>query len=157
MFPFRTILCPVDFDKNSLAALRLASEFATRNKGILHLLHVVEIPQGPEAALPFAKMEAAAKSKLARAASSKALRNVRCELHIRIGDPGVEVLSVAKQVRADVIVMATHGRRGIRRFVLGSVAESVIRETPCPVLVFKPAGRIPKERPGSKRARRIPR
>ena len=142
MLPFRTVLCPVDFDVNSFSALRLAAEIAAVNRGVLHLLHVVELPQGPEVAVPFEKIENAAKAKLERVASRKAVRNVRHKLHVRSGSPGAEILLVARQVRADVIVMATHGRRGIRRFVLGSVAESVIRETPCPVLVLKPAGRV---------------
>ena len=55
-----------------------------------------------------------------------------------MGDPGVEVLQLAKRLRADLIVMATHGRKGLRHLVLGSVAERVVREAPCPVLTVKP-------------------
>jgi Universal stress protein family len=62
---FNKILCPVDFDPNSTLALRLASELAQERQATLHLLHVVA-PPGPEVALPFGKMETAARSRLER-------------------------------------------------------------------------------------------
>jgi len=55
-----------------------------------------------------------------------------------MGDPGIEALRVARRVRANLIVMATHGRKGFRRLILGSVAERVVREAPCPVLTIRP-------------------
>ena len=60
------------------------------------------------------------------------------ELHVTTGDPAVEVLQAATRLGIDLIVMATHGRKGFRRLVLGSVAERVIREAQCPVLTVKP-------------------
>ena len=52
-------------------------------------------------------------------------------------DPGVEVVRIAKEWKADVIVMATHGRKGLSHLVLGSVAERVVRESACPVLTLR--------------------
>ena len=135
---FKKILCPVDFDPNSLLALRLASELAQERKSTLYLLHVVAMPPGPEVALPFGKMEAAARTRLEKLARQKVDGKARYEVDVAMGDPGIEVLQGAKRLRADLIVMATHGRKGVRRLILGSVAEHVIREAPCPVLAVRP-------------------
>jgi universal stress protein A len=146
---FDKILCPVDFDPNSLLALQLASELAQERGATLHLLHVVAMPPGPEVALPFGKMETAARSKLERIARQKVNGKALYEVEVLMGDPAVEVLQAAKRLGANLIVMATHGRRGLRRLVLGSVAEHVVREAPCPVLTVKPKA-PPTKRPAKK-------
>ena len=64
-------LCPVDFDQNSLLALRVATELAQERGATLHLLHVVAVPPGPEVALPFGTMETAARTKLEKLARQK--------------------------------------------------------------------------------------
>jgi len=137
MLGFKKIFCPVDFDANSLVALRLASELAERN-ATLRLVHVVAMPPGPEVALPFGRMEATARTKLERLARQSIGGKARYEVDIMMGDPGIEVLLAAKRWGADVIVLATHGRKGLRHLVLGSVAEHVVREASCPVLTVSP-------------------
>ncbi len=138
---FSKILCPVDFESNSIAALGIAGELAQERKAALDVLHVVPIPLGPEVAIPFDKLEGRARSRLERLARQKLDSKLRCALHVRTGDPAGEVIRLAEQTGADLIVMATHGRRGLTRFVLGSVAERVVREAPCPVLTIKPGAR----------------
>jgi len=138
MARFDRILCAVDFDANSALALRVAMELAEDRGATLHLLHVVAMPPGPEVALSFDKMERAARTKLKRLARQKLGDNVAYEIHVTMGDPGLEILQMAKRLRANIIVMATHGRRGLRKLILGSVAERVVREAPCPVLSIKP-------------------
>ena len=96
------------------------------------------MPPGPEVALPFGKMETAARTRLERLARQKVNGRARYQIEVMMGDPAVEVLQAAKRLRANLIIMATHGRKGLRRFVLGSVAERVVREAPCPVLTVKP-------------------
>ena len=96
------------------------------------------MPAGPEVALPLDKMEAAARVKLERLARQLVDGEVRYEVNVTTGEPGVEVLQAAKRLGADLIVMATHGRKGLRRFVVGSVAEHVVREASCPVLTVTP-------------------
>jgi universal stress protein A len=135
---FTKILCPVDFDENSNPALQIATELAQERKANLHLLHVVAMPPGPEVALAFGKMEAAARTKLDRLTRQKINGKAHYEVTVMMGDPGVEVLHAAKRLGADLIVMATHGRKGLRRLVLGSVAEQVVREAQCPVLTVRP-------------------
>jgi universal stress protein A len=83
-------------------------------------------------------MEAAARTKLERLARQRVNGKARYEVEVMLGDPGVEVLQVAKRLGANLIVMATHGRKGLRRLVLGSVAEHVVREASCPVLTVSP-------------------
>ncbi len=154
MLRFNKILCPVDFDANSLQALQLASELAQECKATLHLLHVVAMPPGPEVALPFGKMEMAARTKLERLARRKVNGKARYQVDVLMGDPSVEILQAAKRQGANLIVMATHGRQGLRHLVLGSVAEHVVREASCPVLTVKPktpAAKSSARRPAKKR------
>jgi len=106
---FKKILCPVDFDPNSLLALRLASELAQEGKATLHLLHVVAMPPGPEVALPFGKTETAARTRLEQLARIRIPEKVSYKVEVTIGDPAIEVLQAAKSLQADlIIVMATH-------------------------------------------------
>jgi len=135
---FDKIVCPIDFDANSLLALRLAIELTQEHQGTLYLLYVVALPPGPEVALPFARMESDARRRLERLAREKIGRKVRYEVNVMMGDPAVEILQMAQRRRARLIVMATHGRKGMRRLLLGSVAERVVREAPCPVLTVRP-------------------
>ena len=65
--------------------------------------------------------------------------NVKRELMIEIGEPGAVIVEAASRVGADLLVMATHGRRGLKRLVLGSVAERVVREASAPVLIVHSA------------------
>lgn len=139
---FAKILCPVDFDQNSLLALKLAHELAQERRAMLYVLHVVGLPPGPEIALPFEQMEAAARAKLEKLAQRRLTGKARYEIDVAMGDPGGEVLRVAKRKHVNLIVMATHGRKGLRHLVLGSVAERVVREAGCPVLTIKPKATV---------------
>jgi universal stress protein A len=141
---FKKILCPIDFEGNSLRALRIATELAQDRKATLHLLHVVAVPPGPEVALSFGKMEAAARIRLEKFALQKVSGKASYEVDVTTGDAGTEILLVARRLRANLIVMATHGRKGVRRLILGSVAERVLREAPCPVLTVRPQQAQPK-------------
>jgi len=135
---FERILCPIDFDGNSLEALRLARRLALRDEGKLYLLHVVPptdplVVSAPRLA-QHNEQESRVKLKTVAAAE---LVGVPHETLMRFGHPADEVVEAAKEVKADLIVMATHGRHGISHFVLGSVAEKVVRESSCPVLTVR--------------------
>jgi universal stress protein A len=138
MLRFKRILCPMDFDQNSLRALTIAAELAQERNATLRLLYVVPMPPGPEVAISFGKIEAEVRTRLERLARQKVKGKARYEVEVMMGDPGVEILQAARRRGADLIVMATHGRKGLRHLVLGSVAERVVREAPCPVLSFNP-------------------
>lgn len=101
---FKKILCQVDFDQNSLLALRLASELAQERKGTpLLLLHVVELPPGPEVALPFGKMETDARARIEKLARRRVKGKARYEVDIMMGDPSAHVLQAAKRWGANLI------------------------------------------------------
>jgi nucleotide-binding universal stress UspA family protein len=64
-------------------------------------------------------------------------RTIHVQRLLREGDPAQEILHTAEETKADLIVMGTHGRTGLRRLLMGSVAEVVLRKAPCPVLTVK--------------------
>src|SRR5208337_2508167 len=137
---FRNILCPVDFDDNSMEALDTAANFARENNGTVFVLHVVPMILAPTGMPVYVDLykgqEEAARAKLLEIAH-KRLAGVKHELLIHTGEPAGTILNAQKKTGADVIVMATHGRRGFKRFFLGSIAELVLREAACPVLTVR--------------------
>ena len=137
---FRNILCPVDFDDNSMEALDTAANLARANQGTLFVLHVVPMILAPTGMPVYVDLykgqEEAARTKLSEIAH-KRLAGVKHELLIHTGEPAGTILNAEKKVAADVVVMATHGRRGFKRFLLGSIAELVLRESICPVLTVR--------------------
>jgi universal stress protein A len=149
-FPYRRILCPIDFDENSLAALVVAAQFAKRNDGTVFVLHVVPMiipPTGmPVYVDMYKSQEETARDKL-REVAHKYLSGVKYELTTHVGDPAGAIVKTAKKLSPDVLVMSTHGRRGFSRVFLGSVAEMVLREAPCPVLTVR-SGPVDKHRVG---------
>ena len=133
---FEKVLCPVEFEQNSAAALRFACELAQPN-GRLYLLHVVPGEAGSGVS---------ATSQLARECLEDFMReqgvtDVNPELLIRIGDPAEAIVNVADELVVDAIVMATHAHKGFSRLLLGSVAERVVRDARQPVLTLRP--RVP--------------
>lgn len=146
MVSFNNILCAVDFDRNSLLALRVASELTRSSKGVLHIFHVVGIPPDKSS---FEKLERTAKRKLERLAS-RVCEAAQYRVLVTDGNPDVEILVMATRLRVNMIVLATHGWKGLRRLLLGSVAEAVMREAPCPVLTVRPRARPAQARLGKK-------
>jgi len=138
MLRFSNILCPVDFDQNSLAAVPYAAELAREHNAALYLLHVIHLHPAVEPGFSSGEAEATARTKLEKIGHQKLKVGTRYELLVIAGDPADEVLQAATRLGIDLIVMATHGRKGLRRLVLGSVAERVVREAQCPVLTVKP-------------------
>lgn len=142
MLNFKKILCPVDFDDNSLSALEYALDIARENAATLYLLHVARTPaadmDAPVAIGPHPHWEQVAQDRLQRIAGQRLDGKVAHEIVVRGGIPETVILEVAAELDADLIVMATHGRTGLSHLILGSVAETVIREASCPVLTVKP-------------------
>ena len=139
-FAFRKILCPADFDDNSLQALEVAADITRQNDATLFVMHVAPIVLAP-AAMPiyvdlYKAQEETAHRKLQKLARDR-LAGLKYELLTHVGDPATGILRAEKAVGADLIVMATHGRRGFSRIFLGSVAEIVVREATCPVLTVR--------------------
>jgi nucleotide-binding universal stress UspA family protein len=142
MIEFRKILCPIDLDDNSLSALEYARDIAQKNAAKLYLLNVARILAAdmdtPVAIGPHPHWEQAAQGRLDQIAGEWLEGRVAYEVIVRGGIPETVIVEVAAEFDIDLIVMRTHGRTGLAHFILGSVAETVIREAGCPVLTVKP-------------------
>ena len=139
-YPFKKILCPVDFDENSIAALDAAAEMARQFNATVEVLHVVpiivEAGGTPIYIDVYTAQEQESQAKLAKLAEAH-LTGVTYELKTTVAQPSAAILHSQKTAGADVIVMSTHGRRGRAHLFLGSVAERVVREAQCPVLTIR--------------------
>lgn len=138
---FNKILCPMDFDENSMGGLRLACELAEGKDAVIYLFHTVPMVVTAEVPLPmesYVALEAEAKEKLQEIATQQLGDKIRHEVAVAIGEPAHLILEEIKKLGVDSVVMATHGRTGVKRFVLGSVAERVVREAACPVVTVRP-------------------
>ncbi len=140
MAVFNTILVPTDFDPNSMLAIDLAAQLAVQNAATVHLYNVIEMPEEPRTGvvIPFAELEKAALEKLGRLARSRLGSKVKYDVHVRVGSIDPDLVRAADKLGADLIVIATHGSSGLKRFLLGSVAEHLVRAANCPVLTVKP-------------------
>jgi nucleotide-binding universal stress UspA family protein len=143
MLKLESILFPTDFSKPSMYAFEAAAALARDHGARLVILHVTPPmvvygemipppPPSPEETVSkiweaFHNLEAA----------DPKVRDLRVETRVEEGDPAYGILAVAKEIGAGMIVMGTHGRTGIRRLLMGSVAEEVLRKAPCPVMTVK--------------------
>lgn len=136
------LLVPVDFSDCSLDALEYAVIVAQRAKASLTLLHVMEpVSYGLDFTLPHPdkreRMREAITSRLDGLVSALASTQVTADYLLRGGLPNDSILEAARTGSADLIVMGTHGRRGLSHVFYGSVAESVLRQAHCPVLTVR--------------------
>jgi universal stress protein A len=150
MIRLNRVLVPVDFSEFGKHALKYGCEFARRFGSELHLLHVVEdvYPMVPEAGmlLPaqgdyLAELQAAARKALDKVPEPdwcQGLANV--VRSVETGTPFLEVIRYAREKEIDLIVIGTHGRTGLVHMLMGSVAEKIVRKSPCPVLTVRPEG-----------------
>ncbi len=144
----KRILLPTDFSSYAATATKYACEMATRFDAELHLLHTLEVhlASPPGFAMGLTLPQYIQES---RAAAEKSLTSVldpqwavgRKVVHAVVeGSPKVEIVRYARTQQIDLIVLATHGRSGLAHVIIGSVAESVVRTAPCPVLTVRPEG-----------------
>lgn len=143
----KRILVPVDFSEHSLAAVRYARDWAARFRAEVCLLHVREpmdmlapfgagtmaVPQPPP------DFRSKLKADLDAVARKEFPRNAKVSVQLREGVPYDEIVGVAKKLKADIIIITTHGRTGLMRMLLGSTAERVVRHATCPVLTVRSA------------------
>ncbi len=140
MQAIRTILHPTDFSVPSGLAFRLACSLAQAHGARLHVLHVAEHPvvvpvEGTGTGWPVRYQQELTAKLLAIRPDDP---NVPVEHQLLFAAaPGAEIVRVAQAIEADLIVMGTHGRTGLARLLMGSVAEQVVRKAPCSVLTVK--------------------
>ena len=140
----KQMLCASDFSPASRPALRLAQELARTLKARLIIFHAYEpsVPIGNGGYLPPSVMQEmltatrdAAAQSLKRLARSSQGKGVRISTLLAEGPAAAAIVRAAKKHRVNLVVMGTHGRTGVRRLLMGSVADRVIRTASCPVLV----------------------
>ncbi len=139
----RRILVPLDFSESSYKALAYASALAKQFGARITLLHVVQMSYmvGEYGAIELPELEVqlttSARTKLESVAREKVPAGQVDGTLIRVGPAVSEIANTAKETNADLLVISTHGYTGLKRIVLGSVAENVVRHAPCPVLVVR--------------------
>jgi nucleotide-binding universal stress UspA family protein len=139
------VLVGLDFSDSSSEVLRTATALARTAGSELHLVHVLPDPatdmlgisRGDRGLGAAERLETTRKT-LDELASEVVGPVKRLVGHIRVGKPDLEIAQLASDLRADLIVVGTHGYRGLDRLLLGSVAESLVRHAPCPVLTYRP-------------------
>lgn len=144
----RTVVVGYDLSETSEEAVRVAlSEAGAAREGDLHVVHVVSLSiPSPGFGLPPLKTPDSMRESLHAAKRQvdgfiqglKIPSNVSISLHVVAGKPDNVLVEVADDVEADLIVVGTHGRTGVNRMLLGSVAEQVVRRAPCSVLTARP-------------------
>lgn len=138
MLPMQAILHPTDFSDRSQCAFELACRLARDSGARLIVLHVIQ----PPPFITHGEMEKALlQAEGYRRELNDKLHNPRCpdpdvrmEYRLEDGEPVAEILRAVAESRCELIILGTHGRTGIRRLLLGSVAEQVLRRAKCPVL-----------------------
>jgi nucleotide-binding universal stress UspA family protein len=141
------ILVPYDFGDTAQHALDFALGIAAPLGARVTLVFAYDVlaygfPEAPAMQADTAQIEHAARAALESAAVRARRPGVEVGLMLRKGTPWSEINATAEEMKADLIVMGTHGRRGIARALLGSVAEKVVRTAPCPVLIVHGAGGV---------------
>jgi universal stress protein A len=143
----KKVLVPVDFSKDSLRAAEYAKNFAAPFGAQLVLLHVIEpiyyaspadmYAASPNLALLIEEQRKAAQAQLEQLAQKLSGQGAKVQTLLKSGSPAQVIADTAKRIKADLIVMATHGRTGLAHVLLGSVAERVVRLATCPVLTVR--------------------
>jgi universal stress protein A len=139
---FKRILVAVDAEPNAARAVDLAIDLARALGAEIAFIHAIDPGPGytPESGVP-----AATAIKLAEEDGKRLLAAFRLRAAVEppplefipVGKPATEIVKAAREWPADVIVIGSHGRMGVKRAFLGSVAEAVTRHAPCPVLVVR--------------------
>lgn len=153
MTAFKTIVVATDFSAHAEAAIDRACEIAHLCGADLHVLHVVSrVSQEPwvgYVAATWLEEDVDREKRDARTRLAGILAN-RCivtpaTVAAAAGDPAAAIIAYAREHRADLVVCGTHGRHGLNRLLLGSVAERIVHDAPCSVLTVKLEGAPPAD------------
>ena len=138
----KNVLVPVDFSENSKKILEAAGYFSGKCQAKLHVVFVVQsfddysgffVPHMPVAKFEEEMVQAAEQKMENFLAGQKDI-----EEKVLVGDVAEEIIRHAEESGMDLIVMGTHGYKGLEKVMFGSVAERVVRSSPCPVLTINP-------------------
>jgi len=138
-FPKRSIVVPVDFSDDSFGAVDTALELIDDPSG-LHLVHVLPEPHAGDPGVEWQMIDNENRRRHALEALRSRLSDAKyekVEVEVEFGNPGYRIAEYAEKIGAELIVIPSHGRTGLKRMMLGSVTERVIRLSHCPVLVLR--------------------
>ncbi len=143
----KKILFPTDFSHTGDAALELATSLARDMDAKLLIVHVEEPPMAYGGGEMYYGMPEPAKDDLLRMLGEVTHNDPRVAFERRLvtGAPADAIVRLAESEHVDLVVMGTHGRTGLLRLLMGSVAEAVVRRAPCPVVTFKQPASEPVE------------
>ena len=144
MTRFKKILCPVDLSENSLSVIELATSIAKRDDAALVFVYVAPqwLPEEAMLSSDYVRSTVAADKQVFL--DLRPLDETVAYEHLFVdGNPGPEIVRAAQD--CDLVVMSTHGHSGILRFLMGSVAQYVLRHASCPVITYKQAAKTQKE------------
>ena len=133
------VIVPIDFSEASWSALEPALEFV-QNPSKIHIIHTLSTLHPADPAMIWNTMDDDTRKKHVKDAFDKKLNELNyqgIQTSVVFGDPSSQIIDYAKEHHADLVVMSSHGRTGIGRFMMGSVAERVVRLSHCPVLVIR--------------------
>lgn len=142
-FEVHNVLVPVDFSENAEAAVCYAGGLAAKFGAKLHLLHVVEPAsfvndlRNVPIAIDDDEVARRAESELRVLVANTLKGRAEAKAAVKQGKAYQEIVKAAKEVKADMIVISTHGYTGLKHTIMGSTAERVVRHAPCPVLVLR--------------------
>jgi nucleotide-binding universal stress UspA family protein len=142
-FPVQKVLVPIDFSEDSLAAVDVSLQFVGGAQQV-HVIHVLPLLTDYEAAVVWSDSANELQNEKIKGVLRERLPGPQYEglrVEVRSGDPGHEIAAYAQDLGADLIVIPSHGRRGLSHLLIGSVAERVVRLAHCPVLVLKKPAR----------------
>lgn len=137
--PKSSVVVPVDFSQESFDAVGLALELVA-SPAAAHVIHVMPALEPTEPGVIWSTIDNTGRMHHAEQALRERLDAAQARgttVVARIGDPGREIADYAAEVRAELIVLPSHGRTGVARMLLGSTAERVVRLAHCPVLVLR--------------------
>ncbi len=132
------IVVPIDFSANSEKAIRAALDIAT-DRSAIHLVHVLYPLDAVSPGVIWGDMDDAKREQAVKKTFKKFLKQHDCDgvqTVVRVGHPGEEIVDFADKLAAELIIVPSHGHHGMKRFMLGSIAEKIIRHAKCPVLVL---------------------
>jgi nucleotide-binding universal stress UspA family protein len=137
-FTANNIVVPIDFSTASEKAIRTALDMAA-DRSAIHLIHVLYPLDAVSPGVVWGDVNDAKREEAVRKTFDAFIKQHACEgvnIVVRFGHPGEEIVDHAEESGSDLIIVPSHGHHGMKRFVLGSVAEKIIRHAKCPVLVL---------------------